>query len=184
VKIPASQTLSQAILRARSYDIGTASCEAFCRNTARIVSWLTPKSAASARRLLVPARARMERSCSGLSLRARAQYRVRAETSRGGCRRCGHRTPHADPARRSGKGMRTDPIVIEEAEPIPVASAISTWTLNQGCDLAHGASGTIGQARQSGNLQFAAIPTVSSAVNRSTIESPWSGHRAPERACH
>ena len=40
----------------------------FCLKTARIVSWLTPNSAASERRLLVAARARIEDSCSKVSL--------------------------------------------------------------------------------------------------------------------
>lgn len=101
-----------------------------CLTTDRIVSWLTPKSAASDRKLLVPARARMEHSCSNVSLRARARYRGRVETSPRGCRRGGHRTSRADPARRSGKGMRAVPIVIEDAEPIPFEPAISDLTIS------------------------------------------------------
>ena len=43
------------------------------RSTARIVSWLTPKSAARDRRLLVAARARIADSFSSVSLRERAR---------------------------------------------------------------------------------------------------------------
>ena len=95
------------------------------RTTARIGSWLTPLFPASEPRLLIPARARIADSWCAVSLRARARCRGRVETSPRRCRRGGHRTSHADPVRRSGKGMRADPIVIEDAEQIPVASAFS-----------------------------------------------------------
>jgi hypothetical protein len=98
--------------------IQTAAVE---RSTARIVSWLTPNSAASARRLFVVPRARIDASRSGVSLRARAPYRGGEDDSR----REGQRRATAGSARRSGNGMRQVPIVIEDAEPIPVASASS-----------------------------------------------------------
>ena len=56
--------------------------ERSCRTTARIVSWLTPKSTANERRLRVPARARIADSCSGVSLRARPRYREGVAASR------------------------------------------------------------------------------------------------------
>ncbi len=44
------------------------------RSTARTVSWLTPNSAASDRRLLVTASARMVATCSAVSLRRRGVW--------------------------------------------------------------------------------------------------------------
>jgi hypothetical protein len=64
-----------------------------CRTMARIVSWLTPKSAASERRLLVPASARIADSCSTFSLRALTSYRR------------GEATPHRDGHRRTSEGL-------------------------------------------------------------------------------
>ena len=93
-----------------------------CRATARIVSWLTPNSAASERRLLGSARARIVDSCSTVSLRARARYLGRENPSR----RDGHRGFGVGSVRISGNGMRRRRSRrIEDAEPIPVASAAS-----------------------------------------------------------
>jgi hypothetical protein len=86
------------------------------RSTVRIVSRLTPKSAASARRLLVPARMRIFASCFGVSRRARERYRGREEASH----RDGHRGSGASSERRSGNGMRHRPSgPIEDAETDP-----------------------------------------------------------------
>jgi hypothetical protein len=107
----------------------STSCPGCRRTTARIVSWLTPNTLARERRLFVAASARMVVSCSAVSLRARARYR-RCEP---GLPRNGQRGAIAGRVRRSGKRMRQVPIgKIEDAEPIPVASANSITRSGRG----------------------------------------------------
>jgi hypothetical protein len=121
----------------------------------------------------VPAKDWIAASCSAVSLRARARYR-RPE---GESQRDRHRGASEGLVRRSGNGIRVRPTTrIEDAEPIPVASALSTLTPNKGRDLSQVASGTTGHARQSEELQFAVSATTSSAVNRSTTGSTCSPH--------
>ena len=96
------------------------------RTTVRIVSWLPPNWATRARRLLVPASARIALSCSRVSLRARARdRRLEGESQfdpRGGATE--------ELRLRSGNGMRDRPSEkLEDAEAIPVASALSTLTV-------------------------------------------------------
>ena len=96
------------------------------RTTARIVSWLTPNSAARERRLLVAARARMAPLAHGSACEhGRDTEGVKI-----------HHAPMATAdgsegsARRSGNGMREHPSGrIEDVEAIPVAFARSPLTL-------------------------------------------------------
>jgi len=87
-------TVGRVVLReggigASSDQAGAASgAPGSSRTTARIVSWLTPNSAARTRRLRVWARARIAASCSDDSLRLRGLVHearaVRPATRRGG----------------------------------------------------------------------------------------------------
>ena len=79
------------------------------------------------RRAATKLSARIAVSCSRVSLRARARYRGAADSL---CR-VGQREACADSVRRSGKRTRNVPAgMLEDAEPIPVASAgafFSDW---------------------------------------------------------
>lgn len=135
----------------------------------RMVSWLTPKSAASERRLLVAARARISASSTEVSFRGRCWYRREAAQSSGVGTRKGCSVT-AD-RRRSGTGKRSERAArkAEHAQPIPVASAISCLTLtglnsgnccSTGCALpCHGPlSSTSSQATGSIPVKLVIVP--------------------------
>ena len=97
------------------------------RTTARTVSWLTPNSAARARRLMNAVRARMATSLAAVSLQGRCWYR--RWTGSSGRHRAGHRRTKAAAGRGSGteiRRSRRSQDVAEDSEPTPGASAGKT----------------------------------------------------------